>query len=246
MTREEKLQLNRDRQKAVRDAWVREKSYVQQGKGTVDWTPEQQKELLETGRVKGYEGQHMKSCAQYPEYAASADNIQLLSHDNHLAAHNSGKSKSGYRSPTNGYYDCSTGKMISFGSKPPKAPKAIKLSASFDLVGSKTLLNQTNKQNGGTTMAQRVDEAKYGAMISALYSFASNVYTSASEMQSLASVCAQALSEEDKAVGEIYKKIKECQLKYAEATEQAKSIASSMQQELDEQKKEDEIWNSDD
>lgn len=95
-------------------------------------------------------------------------------------------------------------------------------------------------------MAQRVDEAKYEAMIAALYKFASSVYTSASEMQSLASVCAQALSEEDKAVGEIYKKIKECQLKYAEATEQAKSIAAAMQEELDEQRKENEVWNSED
>lgn len=94
-------------------------------------------------------------------------------------------------------------------------------------------------------MAQRVDEAKYGAMISALHTFASNVYSAASEMQSLASVCVQALSEEDKAVGEIYNKIKDCQLKYAEATTQAKSIAAAMQEELDEQKKEDEIWNSD-
>lgn len=94
-------------------------------------------------------------------------------------------------------------------------------------------------------MAQRVDEAKYEAMISALYTFASNVYTAASEMQSLASVCAQALSEEDKAVGEIYTKIKDCQLKYAEATNQAKAIAAAMQDELDEQRKEDQVWSSD-
>ena len=94
-------------------------------------------------------------------------------------------------------------------------------------------------------MAQRVDEAKYEAMISALDAFASNVYTAASEMQSLTSVCAQALSEEDKAVGEIYTKIKDCQLKYAEATNQAKSIAAAMQEELDEQRKEDQVWSSD-
>lgn len=94
-------------------------------------------------------------------------------------------------------------------------------------------------------MAQRVDEAKYEAMISALHAFASNVYTAASEMQSLASVCTQALGEEDKAVGEIYTKIKDCQLKYAEATNEAKSIAAAMQEELDEQKKEDQVWSSD-
>lgn len=94
-------------------------------------------------------------------------------------------------------------------------------------------------------MAQRVSEEKYDAMISALYTFASNVYIAASELQTLASVCTQALGEGDKAVDEIYKKIKDCQLKYAEATTQAKSIAAAMQEELDEQRKEDEIWNSD-
>lgn len=94
-------------------------------------------------------------------------------------------------------------------------------------------------------MAQRVDEAKYTAMISALYTFASNVHSVASEMQTLASVCAQALNEEDKAVGEIYAKIQACQQKYAEATRQAKSIAAAMQEELEEQKKEDDVWNCD-
>jgi DNA repair ATPase RecN len=95
-------------------------------------------------------------------------------------------------------------------------------------------------------MAQRVDEAKYEAMIAALQTFASNVSTAASEMQSLASVCVQALSEEDQAVGEIYNKIRDCQLKYAEATNQAKSIAAAMQEELAEMKAEEQIWSSDD
>ena len=90
MTREEKLQLIRDRQKAVRDAWSREKTLVCQGKGTVNWNSEQQRELMEKGRVSGYEGQHMKSVSQYPEYASSADNIQFLTHEDHLAAHNMG------------------------------------------------------------------------------------------------------------------------------------------------------------
>lgn len=92
----------------------------------------------------------------------------------------------------------------------------------------------------------RIDEAKYEAMISALYRFASQVYVSASEMQTLASVCTQALGEEDKAVPEIYAKIRDCQLKYAEATNQAKAIAAAMQEELDEQRKEDQVWSNDD
>ena len=92
----------------------------------------------------------------------------------------------------------------------------------------------------------RIDEAKYEAMISALYRFASQVYVSASEMQTLASVCTQALGEEDKAAPEIYAKIRDCQLKYAEATNQAKAIAAAMQEELDEQRKEDQVWSNDD
>lgn len=130
MTREEKLQLIRDRQKAVRDAWSREKTLVCQGKGTVNWNSEQQRELMEKGRVSGYEGQHMKSVSQYPEYASSADNIQFLTHEDHLAAHNMGNvnEQNGYHSVTNGYYDPETHEMHSFGNNPPHAPEAHELS----------------------------------------------------------------------------------------------------------------------
>lgn len=131
MTREEKLKLNSDRQKAVRDAWAREKEYVLKGKGTCDWSIKEQKELIQTGHVNGYDGQHMKSVAEYPEYAASADNIQFLKHEDHLKAHNSGQVKSGFRSPTNGYYDAKTGEMHSFGNKPPKAPESFELSKAY-------------------------------------------------------------------------------------------------------------------
>lgn len=47
MTREEKLQLNNERKRAVKEAWSREKELVCNGKGTVDWTIEQQNELIE-------------------------------------------------------------------------------------------------------------------------------------------------------------------------------------------------------
>jgi len=92
---------------------------------------------------------------------------------------------------------------------------------------------------------RRIDEPKYEAMISALYTFASNVYVAASELQTLASACAQVLGEEDIAVKEIYKKVKECQLSYASATNLAKKIAAAMQEELDEARKEREVWEND-
>ncbi len=98
------------------------------GKGTVDWSKKQQVELIKTGRIKGFEGQHMKSVSEYPQYAGCVDNIQFLSHEDHLAAHNYGRGKSGYRSPTNGYYDTKTKTMHSFGNNPPKSPKVIDLS----------------------------------------------------------------------------------------------------------------------
>lgn len=155
MSREEKIQLNRDRQKAVRDAWTREKDLVCQGKGTRDWTAEQQKELIETGRVKGYEGQHMKSVNEYPEYAASADNIQFLTHEEHLEAHNSGLEKNGYHSPTNGYYDAKTREMHSFGDNPPLAPKEIKLSKPCY-----QLVDKVNNQSASRTVQAAENHSK--------------------------------------------------------------------------------------
>ncbi len=133
MKREEKLQLNRDRQRAVREAWDRERILVSNGIGTVDWTKDQQIELIEQGRVKGYEGQHMKSVHEFPEYAGSVDNIQLLSHDDHLAAHNCSNlyDRQGYHSMTNGYYDTTTQSISSFGDNPPKAPEMFELSGPY-------------------------------------------------------------------------------------------------------------------
>lgn len=133
MTREEKLQLNKDRKRAVKGAWSRERELVSNGKGTVDWTREQQQELIEKGHVSGFEGQHMKSVNEYPEYAGCVDNIQLLSHDDHLAAHNCSElsDKKGYHSPTNGYYDVNTKTIQSFGDGPPRAPEVIDLTNSY-------------------------------------------------------------------------------------------------------------------
>lgn len=150
MTREEKLQLNRDRQKAVRDAWNREKSLIEQGKGTVDWSIEQQKELLETGRVKGYEGQHMKSCSEYPQYASLVDNIQLLTHEEHFEAHNSVAGR-GYHSSTNGYYNTKTQELECFGNNPPHPPKIIELSELYSIKKS----NNAHRENGMSNKTTR-------------------------------------------------------------------------------------------
>lgn len=93
-------------------------------------------------------------------------------------------------------------------------------------------------------MANRIDESKYEAMISALYQYATNVYTHASKMHTAAVIIKGALGEDDKGAQEAYRHVTQCQEKYADVTEMAKKIAKAMQEELDEQRKEDAIWNS--
>ncbi len=76
-------------------------------------------ELLSNGKVKGYEGQHMKSAEAYTDFAGDPNNIQFLKgrkmdFNEHLDAHGGN-----YRNPTNGYYDPSTGNFIDFGESTP-------------------------------------------------------------------------------------------------------------------------------
>ena len=114
-------------QKAIRDAWKREQSLVQNGKGTRDWTAEQQKDIIDIGIAYdengvAFQGQHMKSVEQYPEFQSDSNNIQFLTRDEHLEAHGGN-----WQNPTNGYYDYRTKKMIAFGDALPPCP-IIKLS----------------------------------------------------------------------------------------------------------------------
>ena len=94
-------------------------------------------------------------------------------------------------------------------------------------------------------MAQRVNEANYNAMITALGNFARNISTSADEMKSLAATCVSALGDEDKAAAPI-SKTTACAGKYLQAASMALKIAKAMQQELDAQKREDSVWSGDD
>lgn len=78
--------------RAIREAWETEKRLVLEGKGTRDWTAEQQEQISEKGKAyddqgRAFEGQHMKSVSAYPEYQDDARNIQFLSRAEHLAAH---------------------------------------------------------------------------------------------------------------------------------------------------------------
>lgn len=117
-----------NRRKAVDLAWKREKELVLEGKGTRDWTEEQQRQIIEEGRAtdesgRAFDGHHMKNVAAYPEYQEDPNNIQFLSRSEHLDAHGGCTQNS-----TNGFYDYQTGEIIDFGDNPPTPCEVIDLS----------------------------------------------------------------------------------------------------------------------
>ncbi len=100
-----------DRRKAVQMAWEREKALVREGKGTRDWTVDQQAEMLSAKfgeGVKGFEGSHMMTVRDYPQYEGDPDNIQLLAAIEHFGGvHDYDPKNTG----PNGRYDSQTGKV---------------------------------------------------------------------------------------------------------------------------------------
>jgi len=106
--------------RAIAAAWEEEKIRVLEGKGTRDWSQEQQEQIKEKGKAydaqgRAFEGQHMKSVSAYPEYQADPRNIQFLSRDEHLAAHGGN-----WKNRTNGYYDPAARTMSDFADGPPR------------------------------------------------------------------------------------------------------------------------------
>lgn len=100
--------------KAILAAWEKEQDLVREGKGTRDWTQEQQQDILDRGKAydedgKAFHGQHMKSVEKYPEYQGDPNNIQLLSKAEHLEAH-----QGNWQNPTNWYYDSVSKQFFAF------------------------------------------------------------------------------------------------------------------------------------
>src|SRR5215469_4658375 len=63
---------------AKRQAWAMEKKLVEKtGSGSRAWTEAEKKELLETGKVEGYEAHHINSVADNPDLAGNPDNISF-------------------------------------------------------------------------------------------------------------------------------------------------------------------------
>ena len=120
----------KERNKAIRLAWEREQRLVAEGKGTRDWSADQQKDILDPDKGKAYdengrafEGQHMKSAAEYPEFQGDPDNIQFLTRDEHLEAH-----KGSWQNPTNWYFNPDTKEFVDFGDNKPVPCAVINLS----------------------------------------------------------------------------------------------------------------------
>jgi hypothetical protein len=115
--------------KAILDAWIKEQELVKEGKGTRNWTSQQQQDILEIGKAyddngKAFEGQHMKSAEMYPEYQGSPGNIQFLTRAEHLEAHDGS-----WQNPTNWYFNPVTKEKIDFGDGPFIPCEIIQLSA---------------------------------------------------------------------------------------------------------------------
>ena len=113
MTSSETADLDSARGRAVNEAWEREADRVREGRGTWDWTVEQQAEMLSRSHtsnpgVSGFEGSHMLSVKDYPEHAGNPDNIQLIP----SIAHYDGVHGRNPRANTpNGIYNSDTGEI---------------------------------------------------------------------------------------------------------------------------------------
>lgn len=106
MSAEEKA-VQKERRNAVRNAWKNERTLVMMGQGTRDWTAEEQKELIETGKIQGYQGHHMFSVANDNSLAGEPSNIQFLTKEEHLNAHGGD-----WHNQTTGRFNPETGETV--------------------------------------------------------------------------------------------------------------------------------------
>ena len=80
-------------------AWKMEADLVRRtGQGTRAWTEAEVTDLLETGKVGGYQGHHINSVQKHPMLAGDPDNIKFVrDRREHLGEHGGN-----YRNPTEG------------------------------------------------------------------------------------------------------------------------------------------------
>jgi len=135
--------------KAILAAWNKEQELVEEGKGTREWTSQQQQDILEKGKAyddngKAFEGQHMKSAEMYPEYQGEPGNIQFLTRAEHLEAHDGN-----WQNSTNWYYNPVTKEKFDFGDEPFIPCEIIQLST--------PIIEGHVEQVQETTIAQKVE-----------------------------------------------------------------------------------------
>lgn len=145
-------------QKAVRIAWENEQKLVAKGKGTRDWTPDQQRDILESGKAhdadgRAFDGQHMKSAAVHPEYQGDPGNIQFLTREEHKEAH-----KGDWKNPTNWYYDPVTKEYHDFGDGKYIPCEVIELSDPIRLSNAETFSEGEMSQEN--QCAQKTDSSQ--------------------------------------------------------------------------------------
>ena len=153
--------------KAIRLAWEREQELVREGKGTRNWTTEQQKDILKTEKGKAYdengrafEGQHMKSVEAYPECQGDPGNIQFLTKEEHRAAH-----KGNWQNPTNWHYNPATGQFTDFGEGTYTPCAVIELSEPVvneaSVVKDKDIVRQSDYLGNVQTSTESIDGVEY-------------------------------------------------------------------------------------
>jgi hypothetical protein len=72
----------------VRQAWNQEQAMVRRtGEGTRTWTDSEKAELLQTGRVQGYQGHHVHDVSTHPHMAGDPNNVRFMRPDEHLTQH---------------------------------------------------------------------------------------------------------------------------------------------------------------
>jgi RHS repeat-associated protein len=87
-TEGKELSVASARRKAVQVAWEQERALVQlTGRGTRRWTPAEARQLLETGRVTGYQGHHINSILNSSQVAGNPYNVVFKTRPEHFAAH---------------------------------------------------------------------------------------------------------------------------------------------------------------
>lgn len=106
--------IDYQRRCAVSKAWAKEREQVCKSRGSRNWSQSEQKEIIRTGKCHGYEGQHMLSVKEHPEHAGNEQNIQFLTREEHLKAHNGN-----WKNDANGKYNLRTGKVEPFADGNP-------------------------------------------------------------------------------------------------------------------------------